>query len=97
MKKAAKSAVEATAVHRVKSSPNRHDPGELRDHYDFNYAKSRPNRFAGRFRQGSVAVVLDPDVAAVFQSAEAVNDLLRSVISAMATVDAPKTSKNRGG
>jgi len=31
----------------------------------------------------TVAVVLDPDVASVFQSSESVNSLLRSVISAL--------------
>jgi hypothetical protein len=30
---------------------------------------SRPNRFAGRIQAGSIAVVLDPDVASVFGSA----------------------------
>jgi len=30
-----------------------------------------------------VAIVLEPDVAAVFDSSKAVNDLLRSVISVM--------------
>ena len=31
----------------------------------------------------TVAVVLDPDVASVFQTSESVNSLLRSVISAL--------------
>jgi hypothetical protein len=31
----------------------------------------------------TVAVVLDPDVASVFQSSESVNSLLRSLISAL--------------
>jgi hypothetical protein len=31
----------------------------------------------------TVTVVLDPDVAAVFKTAESVNDLLRSVIAAL--------------
>jgi len=56
---------------------------EMRPHYDFDYSKSRPNRFASRFAEGAVAVVLDPDVASVFRSSEAVNDFLRSAISAM--------------
>ena len=41
-------------------------PDDLRPHYDFDYAKSRPNRLAGRLTDGAVAVVLDPDVAEVF-------------------------------
>ena len=37
----------------------------LRPEYHFDYAKAKPNRFAGRARPGSVAVLLDPDVARV--------------------------------
>ena len=56
---------------------------DLRSHYDFDYSKARPNRFAGRFAGETLAVVLDPDVASVFQSADAVNAFLRSAIAAM--------------
>lgn len=57
--------------------------GELRDEYDFDYSKSKPNRFAGEFGKGSVAVVLEPDVAEVFGSAGSLHTFLRSVISAL--------------
>jgi hypothetical protein len=57
---------------------------ELRPHYDFDYSTSRPNRFASKLTGGdAVAIVLDPDVATVFRSSEAVNAFLRSAISAM--------------
>jgi len=65
----------------------------LRAHYDFDYSKSRPNRFASRMKPESVAVVLDPDVAAVFDSSEAVNQLLRSVIAAIPVARAPKKKR----
>ena len=55
----------------------------MRAEYRFDYSKAKPNRFAARMSAGALAVVLDPDVAAVFQSSDAVNSLLRSVISAM--------------
>jgi len=55
----------------------------LRPEYRFDYSKSKPNRFATKMSDGTVAVVLEPDVAAVFKSSEAVNALLRSIISAM--------------
>jgi hypothetical protein len=55
---------------------------ELRQEYRFDYAKARPNRFAAALKGRTTAVVLDPDVAEVFRSPEAVNRLLRSVISA---------------
>lgn len=55
---------------------------DMRAEYRFDYRKARPNRFASRMKGSTVAVVLDPDVASVFQSSESVNSLLRSVISA---------------
>ena len=58
-------------------------PDEMRREYRFDYTKAKPNRFAAAMGTGTIAVVLDPDVAAVFQSAEAVNALLRSVIAAL--------------
>ena len=58
----------------------------LRSEYRFDYARARPNRYAGRIPPGAVAVVLDPDVASVFASSDTVNTFLRSVISAMPEV-----------
>jgi hypothetical protein len=55
----------------------------LRPVYHFDYTKATPNRFAGRARPGSVAVLLDPDVARVFQSAESVNAVLRALVATM--------------
>jgi hypothetical protein len=63
---------------------------DLRAEYDLDYSKSKPNRFAGKM-QGTIAVVLEPDVAAVFNSSESVNTLLRSVIDAL-----PSQAKPRG-
>ena len=65
---------------------------ELRAEYDFDYSKSRPNRFASRMRENAVAIVLEPDVAKVFDSSESVNQLLRSVISAIP----PRARRARG-
>jgi hypothetical protein len=50
--------------------------------YRFDYGKSSPNRFASRLKGKVVAVVLDPDVAAVFPTSEAVNQALRVLASA---------------
>jgi len=63
---------------------------EMRREYQFDYRKSRPNRSAPLMKDGTVAIVLDPDVASVFRSPEAVNSLLRSVITAL-----PKHTKAR--
>lgn len=60
---------------------------DLRPHYDFDFKDWKPNRFAGmdlKFK-GCPPIVLDADVAEVFDSPEAVNTVLRSVIKAMRT------------
>jgi len=56
---------------------------EMRPEYRFDYTKAKTNRFSAKMKQGTIAVVLDPDVAEVFETSESVNALLRSVISAM--------------
>ena len=68
-----------TATHKRR----RNGQEELSPEYRFDYSKSKPNRFAARLSGGVIAVVLDPDVAEVFKSSKSVNDLLRSVISAI--------------
>jgi hypothetical protein len=55
---------------------------ELRDEYAFDYSKARPNRFAGREKE-RMFVAIDPDVARVFTTPEAVNRALRALISAL--------------
>jgi len=64
----------------------------MRAEYRFDYSKAKRNRFAARMSPDAIAVVLDPDVAAVFRSSEVVNSLLRSVISAM-----PESKRGQGG
>ena len=54
---------------------------DLLREYRFDYSKTKPNRFAAEMTVETIAVVLDPDIAAVFKSAKTVNAALRSVIS----------------
>jgi len=70
-------------MEKIPSRRAREGRAEMRPEYQFDYRKARPNRFAGRFKTGAVAVVLDPDVASVFESSDTVNAFLRSVIAAM--------------
>jgi len=56
---------------------------DMRREYRFDYKKVKPNRFVEQLGVGTIAVVLEPDVAAVFKSSESVNTLLRSVIAAL--------------
>ena len=56
---------------------------ELLSEYDFDYSKAKPNRFAAKRPAGSRMVLLEPDVAAVFTTPEAVNAILRALIHNM--------------
>lgn len=70
---------------RKTSVPKKHKTKSdtIRKEYHFDYSKAQPNRFAEEMSKDVVAVVLAPDVAAVFKSSQDVNTLLRSVIAAM--------------
>ena len=69
----------------------------LRPEYRFDYRRSRSNRFARHFGESAVVVLLDPDVAPLFGSSEAVNSLLRSVAKAVRPSRAGrKSSRGRG-
>ena len=67
------------ATNKTPSSTDTAD--DLRAEYHFDYTRSRPNRFPAETRDTVVAVTLEPDVAAVFPTSEAVNRALRSVIA----------------
>ena len=57
---------------------------ELLTEYQFDYKKSKPNRFANRDeKQPLKVVVLDEDVAKVFTTPESVNKVLRALIESM--------------
>jgi hypothetical protein len=63
-----------------KGSPEKQSDG-MRTEYRLDYSKSKPNRFAAQIKEGSVVVVLEPDVASVFDNSETVNQVLRAVIA----------------
>ena len=56
---------------------------EMEPEYHFDYAKAKPNRFANLTGPGTVAVVLDADVAKVFKDAGSVNSVLRALLETM--------------
>jgi hypothetical protein len=68
----------------MKKTPRkqRRELDDVRAEYQFDYSQAKPNRFASRLKRPVVAVVLESDVAAVFDSSEKVNAQLRSTISA---------------
>ncbi|HMF57961.1 MAG TPA: hypothetical protein VK619_16580 [Pyrinomonadaceae bacterium] len=54
---------------------------ELRPEYDFSQLKGRVRgKYVERYREGTNLVLLEPDVAAVFPDARAVNEALRLLI-----------------
>jgi hypothetical protein len=56
---------------------------DLRPDYNFDFSKSKPNRFAAKMKKGGRLVVLEPEVAAVFQDSDDVNKALRALVKAM--------------
>ena len=60
---------------------DRPEPNGLRNEYEFDYSQAKPNRFAAHMKQPVVAVVLEADVASVFNSSAKVNAQLRSVMA----------------
>ena len=63
---------------------------EMAPEYRFDYKKAKPNRFATRMKSEPLIVLIEPDIAKVFQSSEDVNKALRALISAM-----PKNTRGR--
>jgi len=70
----------------MKKSKSREDDLEMRHEYHF--SKGVRGKYVDRFREGSTAVVLDPDVAKVFKNSKMVNDALR-------TLSAKRSPKHR--
>jgi hypothetical protein len=69
----------------MKKTPTskRRNVQEMAPEYRFDYRKAKPNRFAARMKEEPLVVMIEPDIAKVFTSAEQVNKALRALISAM--------------
>ena len=59
------------------------DTDDMLPEYNFDYQQARPNRYAAQIEGGGMMVVLDPDIAQVFTTSDAVNDVLRALIASM--------------
>jgi hypothetical protein len=66
---------------------------EILPEYDF--SKARRNPYAARFAAGVTLVALDPDVAATFPDAAAVNDALRALAKILQRAPKRAPSKRR--
>lgn len=71
------------------------DPDEILPEYDF--SRSRPNKYASRYAVGSIVIVLEPDVAAVFPSAGAANEALRALAGIIQKHRPHRTASRRSG
>ena len=56
------------------------DEDDLRPEYDFSQMKGVRGKYVSRYQEGTNLVLLDPDIAAAFPDAKAVNDALRSLL-----------------
>ena len=67
---------------------NHIDEDDMRPHYDFDYSKSKPNRFAEKYNQMVRHVGLAPDVADEFPTEDSVNAALRDYLRITRTQNA---------
>jgi hypothetical protein len=67
----------------LEKKSNNADVDEMLPEYQFDYQKARPNRFATEITEGSLIVVLEPEIAQVFRTQEAVKAILSAIAKAM--------------
>jgi hypothetical protein len=68
-----------TSISETHSSENpTSETEDMLSEYSFDYQQARPNRYAAQLEAGGIMVVLDPDIAQVFTTSEAVNEVLRA-------------------
>ncbi|SRR6266404_4862709 len=77
--------ISARDANREKENPMKkvesEEQDDLRPEYDFSQLKGGVRgKYVARYREGTNLVLLDPDVAAAFPDAQAVNDALRLVL-----------------
>jgi hypothetical protein len=77
--------------------PVRNSSDDLRPQYVFDYSKAKANPYAARFKGRTVAVILEPDVAAVFPTSKAVNTELRAVVASVPRRSGKRVSPRRRG
>ena len=65
---------------------------EMLAEYAFDYSKAHPNRFARDIAEGSLVVVLEPELARVFKTSEQVKAILRAIADTMPQPEAEAVS-----
>ena len=70
----------------MSEKPVNEEDDDLLGHYDIDFSKAKPNRFAplfGSLKSGGRAIYLDPEVAERFTTSEEVNRLLKALLETM--------------
>lgn len=65
---------------REKSMNPEDSQDDLRPEYDFDFSKAVRGKYYKQYMESSNVVVLEPDVAAAFKNADAVNQALRAML-----------------
>ena len=60
---------------------------------EYDFSRSRPNKYAARYAKGTLVVTLDPDVAAVFSGARQANEALRALAGLIRTYKVRRPSR----
>ncbi len=74
----------------MKKAKRKLENEDMRPEYDF--SDGVRGRYAGRIGRKATAVILEPDVAKVFQNSESVNSALRALVA----IARPKKRKKAG-
>jgi len=74
----------------MKSIESTEQSQDMLSEYNFDYSKAKPNRFAGQTLT-QIIVTLDPDVAQIFTTSEAVNKALRAILTAVPNQNTTKS------
>jgi len=62
----------------------------VKNEYDLDYSKAKPNRFAGIVKEKVILYPIDEDVAKVFRNPADANNALRAIINAIPKKTAQK-------
>ena len=80
---------------KAKTSGKTPTDDDLRPGYSFDYRKAKPNRFAAEAVKGSFMLLVDEDIAEVFQTPESIKNVLRALIATMPPRKSPKPTARR--
>jgi hypothetical protein len=53
---------------------------DLDEHYEFDYSKAQPNRFAKQLNEQKVIIILSPELRKYFPNSESVNNALQKYL-----------------